>query len=543
MIENVGIIVIWAIALTIFGSFGATTFHLLKIESKPTDQLFQYFVQSLAGIAVFNALVGTASLFIPVTANITVLLAIVGITLLCISSVRDNFLMGFRGFSTLTWYSKILLTFLVTAVFWVTSLDSLNYDSGLYHNQFIMWMNQYPAVPGLANLHERFGFNSHWHLLAASFNGYPYTDFGFNDMGSLVVVLFLGAAVEGVHALVNEGSRKYLHGLMALSLVPLYLLVRFFTSDTPDLPNSLIGFAILTIPFYKGWGNQDRLFVIAVVGGLLVSIKVSSVLLLAVAVPSLVAVNWKRFAYSLLLGLLTLSPWISRNYIFSGYLVYPAKFTALGSPDYQAPVESLEYVNALLESHGRFGRYDVNLVNRPVSEWGHIWLKHQTTSIKLILVFCVLGFLVFLLYDGYKILSSSFGYVESVNLLVHIVFLLSMLLVFKLAPEIRYAYGVLLFYLVYQLLRLGISRFNWAIVGISMFGCLMFVRMVLIVNAEPPAMVLSKTYDSIDGSALPIYYPVEFDQCWNHELPCANRYIEGLEMRTDKLEDGFRISK
>jgi hypothetical protein len=541
MLEFLEIIVVWIFSLFVFSNLGASIFHLLRVKQGTSGLLFQNLVQILGGMAIFNVVAGSLSLIIPVTTYMTIAIGLISVVLLISHDIRERALIGIRGLKGLSWVAHLGLLTLFGLVLWTTRLPSLNYDSGLYHNQFIMWMNQFPAVPGLANLHERFGFNSHWHLLAASFNGYPFLTYRLNDMGSLLVVVFLATAVEGAQNLIKRNEKGGMDALLALSLIPLYLLARFMTSDTPDLPNSIIGFTVLTIPFYKHWANQDRLFVLAIVGGLLVSIKVSSVFLLAVAFPSLVGVNWKRFAGALVIGLMILSPWLVRNHTFSGYLVYPAKFTAVGSADYQAPVESLDYVNALLESHGKFGRYDVDLVDRPVSEWGHIWLGHQTTAIKLILALCVALFIVFLLIDAYRTFKSRFGYSQSVDLSIHLVFLLSMAIVFKLAPEIRYAYGVLLFYFVYLLWRLGLSRFKWGVVAASVVGFLMFLRIVFIISNEPPAPILSKTYQTMEGNALPIYYPTEFDQCWEHELPCTNRYIEGLEMRTKELKDGFRI--
>ena len=41
------------------------------------------------------------------------------------------------------------------------------YDTLLYHAQVVKWNFTYPAVPGLAILHERFGYNSSFHLFAA----------------------------------------------------------------------------------------------------------------------------------------------------------------------------------------------------------------------------------------------------------------------------------------------------------------------------------------------------------------------------------------
>ncbi|HEY9614847.1 LIC_10190 family membrane protein, partial [Allocoleopsis sp.] len=44
------------------------------------------------------------------------------------------------------------------------------FDTGLYHFQVIRWLSRFGAVPGLALIHNRFGFTSSWFALAAPFN-------------------------------------------------------------------------------------------------------------------------------------------------------------------------------------------------------------------------------------------------------------------------------------------------------------------------------------------------------------------------------------
>lgn len=541
MVEMLFILLNWLLALFIFMTFGVAVFQLLGIAIDRHRPLYQFLLQVLAGIALTDTLFGLASLLMPVNANVTLALSVLAVGFMLLRSVRDRMKQVFDGFMALAWYSKTLFGVLALVLLFVSALPSLNYDTGLYHGQFIMWMNRYAAVPGLANLHERFGFNSHWHLLASGFNGYPYLTDLLNDMGTLLVVVFVLAAVASADALMRKREEPMFDALMVLSFLPLYLLARFLTSDTPDLPNAIIGYTVMTVPFYRSVSNPTRLSIMAIIGALLITIKVSSFLLLLVAVPSLANIKWKDLLRPLTLGLIVLGPWLIRNYTFSGYLVYPAKITAIGHPDFQAPVESLEYVNALLESHGKFGQYNTELVGRPVSEWGHLWLGHQTTAIKLMLILCFAFWLVFFPLDGYRAWRSKLGYAENVNLMVHVVFMASMLIVFKLAPEIRYAYGILLFYFVYMLVRTGLYRYRWPVLALGMVGVLMLTRIATVISKEPPAPVLSKTYQTMDGGALPIYYPTEFDQCWQHELPCTNRYIQGLEMRTDRLQDGFRI--
>lgn len=541
--ELVAVSVCWIVALFIFLVLGAGIMRLLKMKEIEERPLYQVLLQALAGMAVLNTAFGVVSLFAPITLSVTASLGIVAVLMLSFDSKTRKIVgRNIKAILGLSWYTNIIILVLLVLVVITTLLPSLNYDTGLYHNQFVMWINRYPVVSGLANLHERFGFNSHWQLLAAGFNGYHLLDHLLDDMGALLTIVILLAWTESVER-VFKNNHEFFDSLIILFVVPLYLLARFLTSDTPDLPNSILGFTLLSIPFCTQISAHSRLYFMAIVGGLLVTIKVSSVLLLVSAVPSLFKIKFSQFSVALLLGVLILTPWMMRNYQMGGYLVYPAKFTAIGSPDFQAPVESLEYVNALLESHGRFGYYDVTLVDRPVSEWAETWVARQTTAIKLILAFCFLLLFPMLIYDIVQLIRSKWEYRFMLAVTIHLAFFLSMLIVFKLAPEIRYGYGSLLFYFVYLLLRCGANKSRVLQLGLATLGLLMFVRIVLVIRNEPPAPVLSKTYSKMDGSALPIFYPNEFDQCWEHQLPCANRYIEGLEMRTDKLEDGFRIVK
>ncbi|EMO63800.1 hypothetical protein LEP1GSC133_1179, partial [Leptospira borgpetersenii serovar Pomona str. 200901868] len=55
----------------------------------------------------------------------------------------------------------ITFPFLLSAlIFFLYPPSPFAYDSGLYHIQSIKWIQEYSVVPGLANLHGRFGFNS-----------------------------------------------------------------------------------------------------------------------------------------------------------------------------------------------------------------------------------------------------------------------------------------------------------------------------------------------------------------------------------------------
>lgn len=62
------------------------------------------------------------------------------------------------------WTSLVFsLSFLMTA-------KVVHHDAGLYHFQLTKWLSEFGTVPGLALLHNRFGFTSSWFALSAPFN-------------------------------------------------------------------------------------------------------------------------------------------------------------------------------------------------------------------------------------------------------------------------------------------------------------------------------------------------------------------------------------
>ena len=59
-------------------------------------------------------------------------------------------------------------------------------DTESYHIQSIKWIQEYGSVPGLVNLHERFGFNSSWFSSVALFSFSSKTTGGFTVLNSVL---------------------------------------------------------------------------------------------------------------------------------------------------------------------------------------------------------------------------------------------------------------------------------------------------------------------------------------------------------------------
>ena len=84
--------------------------------------------------------------------------------------------------NALSHFFKVLtnkpILFYVSFLCFVTAILILNAgpvimdDTDSYHIQAVKWIQEYGSVPGIANLHLRFGFNSSWFISIALFS-YP----------------------------------------------------------------------------------------------------------------------------------------------------------------------------------------------------------------------------------------------------------------------------------------------------------------------------------------------------------------------------------
>ena len=70
-----------------------------------------------------------------------------------------------------TWPALSLLLFFISwlIVLLINAGPVIMDDTESYHLQSIKWIQEYGTVPGLVNLHERFGFNSSWFSCVALF--------------------------------------------------------------------------------------------------------------------------------------------------------------------------------------------------------------------------------------------------------------------------------------------------------------------------------------------------------------------------------------
>lgn len=233
-------------------------------------------------------------------------------------------------------------------------------DDGYYFLSTIQWIEQYRITPGIANLNDRLGFNSAFHLACAALGSLGPAPHG-QGLNGLLLVGFAAFAIGGADRLI-KGRGTGPDVLAALGLV--YLMRNLLTSLSPDVSNILLGMVLLVL----AWRRLDQgrmqindldLRLMGLYAVLLAMIKLSSLFLALFPVYFLLrlpAVERARIvpwavALPLLLGL----PWALRFVMLSGYLVFPIPGTDLLNVDWKLPAEVVRqqyhYVSAFARSN------------------------------------------------------------------------------------------------------------------------------------------------------------------------------------------------
>jgi hypothetical protein len=525
----------WLLAILAWSPIGL--YLLKKLNTELLDRpVHNFIVATVVGAALNSAFIAILSFWIPITITVSIAFALLNVILFN-RIYRKAILQSasvIKGWSK--FYSVGFLIFIAVAVM-CSMHTSLNNDSGLYYIQFMKWINHYPVVPGIANLHDRLGFNSHWHLLSAAFDANNLGGFT-NDLNGLLFIL-IGLGCFDSAARLNKKSSIY-DAVWVLFPLPFFLLLRFLTSSAPDLPSTLIPLLYFSLLLDKKDKTSLPLIVTLIVFA--ATLKVMSILHALVVIPLLFGVvkkgEWKDVFISIGLVALICIPWLSRNVIQTGYLIFPMESIDLFHFNWKVPNELVTNTRKMVDIHARFGSYDLSNYGKLNGIWIPIWLTVQSKSILLLLTFATF-FSPFLLANGLRCWLKKKKGVATFNVFIALTVIVSLLFWWKSGPNPRFIYGVLFFLFAYTG-AIIISSFN--LTRWLRFGPLL---------ALIPMLVISKTVLNEAGPERPhefltiqntngtVYYPATTDKCWEHDIPCANMNRDDLKFRGNLLQDGF----
>ncbi len=221
-------------------------------------------------------------------------------------------------------------------------------DTEWYHYGTVMWMNQFPAVPGLANIEPSFGINSSFHLLAAFLNNGIFS----NKVDRIIAGFFLAlVALECVYRFWSPASPRDIRRV-SLVMVILILLKGLTPSENSlesDIAPAMIFCRMILLYLDQAQRSYSMMVLLSSLG-LVFKQNFAPILLATGAL--LVFHSWQDQRKQGQPGLKVIFPVLGmstvilvglfiRNTVISGYFLYPLPLK-VGEFEWTVPLADVE---------------------------------------------------------------------------------------------------------------------------------------------------------------------------------------------------------
>ena len=519
----------------------------------------------MAGIVLSTVYAEIFSLFSGVSACALAILAIVCLVTGLV--LRKQIAGRIRAFAAGDGrYHFILLLILIAVVASIASLEPMDYDTYLYHGQAIKWIENYGSVKGLANLHPRFGYNSAYMCFQALFS-FSFLGRSLHHSNGFIVLFMLFYALSDnfIIAKRKPDTTDLLKASMIFYVI--YTLDSISSSGTDIFPMlALLYIFSKWIGVYKsgseGKAAQYGLLCMLSVFCVTVKLSIAPVILLSVLPVVLLARKkelkklWGFVITAVFIGL----PYLIRNIILSGYLLYPMEKFDLLNVDWKVPAERAFTDRIEIEMYAK-GLIGFELKSYPIRVWVQSWYR-ELLLVPRILLFVSGVLIVYFLIKLLSVLAVSFGKKNSGHsvsgngeladerMFISGVALVSYIYWFLMAPNMRYG--------IVNLLLISSLVIGFYFNARSMRAFMVFLLVCdLMVFSEKADIVKTQTnliypedyrrfecvetwYNTPKGNRVTVYVPAEGDQSGVDvfpEAPVADPEHEML--RGESQTDGF----
>ncbi len=437
-----------------------------------------------------------------------------------------------------------------------TSRGLIHYDTSLYHAQSIRWIEEYGIVKGLGNLHCRLAYNSSSFALSALYSMSFLGGQSYHCAAGFLALLLAGKCLKIGEIL---GRKKLQTSDFARVMCIYYLLIIFdeMVSPASDYFMVLTAFYIVIEWLDLLEDGEDSIFpyaMLCVMGIYLLTIKLSAALLVLLVVkPAWRLVREKRgkeiFLY-LGLGILIALPFLIRNVILSGWLVYPFTFLDVFHVDWKIPEGIAAYDAKEIQVWGR-GYSDVTRFDIPLMEWLPDWFASLGGMDKIFVLAGVISVLLAVVRVVWCLIRRKEW---SDKLLVEAVVSLCFLFWLGTSPLIRYgcvyvylASAVVLGDVLTEFLHRentdGVQKICVAVMGLFLLYKAAAFGKELVVFYVNDYWFCQKDYENYETESYEIegitfYTPVSGDQTGYESFPSSPTKAK-IGLRGEGIEDGF----
>lgn len=478
---------------------------------------------------------------------------------------RRKIITGFLG------YKKILKSY--TVIFGISLMVFIvisrsleipsNPDSAGYHLASIGWINRFHLIPGLANLHFRFGFNNLGYFnYPALFNFYPIFSRGYVVASTSIIIVTYLFIFRGILASNRKAPLKISPIIWILTLA-ITLSLRYVDSPTPDLIVFLLEIVIFLSLFSYFFEIQSATqkttskFLVIGLSTLLITFKLSSLFyaVISILLVLLPAFNVEKICFKkvFLIVILIIAPHLIRGYWLSGYPLFPNPSLAYETLEWLVPksvaINESNWIYSWARAPGLQPSEVLNSWN-----WLIPWVLHikfgNWTLITLSLISTLINIIHF---------KSVKKYFDAALLALVAQCIISIFMWFYLAPDFRFLGSILWIYLSLSI-ALNVECLDKLIVSTTVNPVILkifqaFGAMIIAIafaksidlkymnfsgfqEIPIPAHSIRKT-----GNDLTLEIPKD-GSCWMESGACTPYFNENLKLiEINKFESGFAISK
>lgn len=527
-----------------------------RIFRKNVDITLEFSI--ILGIGVLAIYSETFSLFLGVGLLANLLMLVVDIFVIAKwREVLVNRIKNLISEKRNVWYVIIIIFFVYISMTYM--FEVVTYDTGLYHSQAVQWIEEYGVVPGLGNLHHRFAYNSAIMCLQALFSMKFLFGQQMHCVNGFMFILFTSYAVTSMKFVKNK--RIYISDFLRVAFFIYYNMDTSFSSLGSDLI-SLCLVIYIVIKYVEGIeddiSNIEYYCYLSILALIAISFKLSVALIVLIVIyPAYMLIkdkNWKLIIKLISLGVVLTLPFLIRNIIISGYIVYPFPKLDLFSFDWKMNKYVCLWDAKEVKSWGQ-GVCDANL-SPTFREWFEIWINRQSNANK-----CL--FFASIIISVLLVVISIVNYIKEKDLRKPVlsVTVLGMLIYwFAGAPLMRYGIvftiiPVLIFVgLLFSMLQSRLKKIT--IISTLFIICIMGIRIFPFVSHVINFRISSDIvyyqvghepfeFTKAELDRVEIYIPENGDRIGNRAFP-STPYINNLELielRGNDLSDGFRIKK
>jgi len=559
--------VIWCVVFILCFSYGYFVLHLFNIS---TDNKFEIknpseiIIVFLIGFVFCYIIASVLSLVIPIGWIAFIIVFIPALVIVIKNSLLKYLLTSCKSIvssiNPFVFFTAAIALLLFSL--WMTAGPINNADTHIYHAQSIHWIESYPVIKGLGNFFNRLAYNSGWFVQNALFSFSFLGERSYHVLnGLLIFSISMFFILEFILTSINH--KIGLPQIWGMLIIPLSIISIGTQASAPstDMPVAYLtwiaGYLVMRL-------NQQNnplptIFIITGIIAFTFTIKISIAPLFLIPLLLIVyyikTINLKYLIKLIIWGSLILFPWMLRNVIISGYVIYPAAVTAV-PVDWRIPESLVKGDEFGIRAWGFYERGSADeVMEKPFFERIKFWFFNLTMNQKMMVLISLFSPVILILIFLLSLFKNKLDI--SIEVLITIIgFFAGLLFWIFISPNLRFGYVYLLFLFgicVAAGLNLVISFFNFSIkiqkvagiFGLALILLFLFSRSFDLKDFKT-RYFLPYDYDrlptqpcTIDGGKLTILCASEYGECGYYPFPCHAWGNESVHMYGEEITDGF----